>query len=112
VEISFQNHPETFQFREWQTVLYVSKELTLEIVLRRQTPLAGNPITESLKQPQAALDRLLPAIARTASLCRSVARPTDYRFDKHFPIPWMICGPLTLNHWLRTQAMLGYKGGV
>ena len=83
-----------------------------EIIRRRKTPLGGNPIAELLKQPQAAwIDSFQPS----PELLHYVDRSRVPRITGLTNIPphaWMHLRPLTLNHWLRTQAMLGYKGGV
>lgn len=80
-----------------------------EIVRRRKTPLAGNPLAELLKQPQAGwidsfepLPELLHYVDR--SRLPRITGSTNVSGE-----PWVHLRPLTLNHWLRTQAMLGYK---
>jgi asparagine synthase (glutamine-hydrolysing) len=83
-----------------------------EIIRRRKTPLAGNPVAELLKQPQAAwIDSFQPSPELLHYVDRSrvprITGPTNIS-----PEAWLHLRPLTLNHWLRTPPMLGYKGPI
>ncbi len=83
-----------------------------EIIRRRKTPLAGNPITELLKQRQAAwIDSFepMPELSRYVDRSR-VPRVTGSK--NVVPDTWVHLRPLTLNRWLRTKGTLGYKGAI
>lgn len=83
-----------------------------EIVRRRKTPLAGNPIAELLKQPQAAwIDSFEPS-PKLLHYVDPSRIPRLVGKEKFSPETWVHLRPLSLNHWLRTQAMLGYKGRI
>ncbi|HEX4784355.1 MAG TPA: asparagine synthase-related protein [Candidatus Sulfotelmatobacter sp.] len=83
-----------------------------EIIRRRKTPLAGNPVAELLRQPQSAwIDSFEP----TPQLLYYVDRARVPRLTgkKHSSSEaWVHLRPLTLNHWLREQVMLGYKSSI
>jgi len=83
-----------------------------EIIRRRKTPLAGNPVAELLWQPQSAwidsfqpIPELLYYVDRTR-----VPRLTGRQHS--CSEAWVHLRPLTLNHWLREQVMLGYKSSI
>jgi asparagine synthase (glutamine-hydrolysing) len=81
-----------------------------EIIRRRKTPLAGNPLAELLRQPQAAwIDSFEPTPELLYYVDRSRVPRITGRTNVS-PDPWLHLRPLTLNHWLRTQPILGYKG--
>lgn len=81
-----------------------------EIIRRRKTPLAGDPVTELLKQPQAAwIDSFEPTPELLFYVDRDRIPPLTGK-QNNCSDKWIHLRPLTLNHWLRTQAMLGYKG--
>ncbi len=81
-----------------------------EVLKRPKTALAGDPVMELLKRPQSAwIDALQPApeLLRYVTLSQipPLAGKPDLAAD-----PWANLRALTLNHWLRTQAGVGYKG--
>lgn len=82
-----------------------------EIIRRRKTPLAGNPLVELLKQPQAAwIDTFQPSPELLYYVDRARIPPLTGKHSSSEA--WLHLRPMTLNHWLRTQAMLGYKGPI
>jgi asparagine synthase (glutamine-hydrolysing) len=81
-----------------------------EVLKRPKTALAGDPVKELLKQPQSAwVDTFQP----TPELLRYVtpSRIPPIAGKPHLSAdPWANLRASTLNHWLRTQAGVGYKG--
>jgi asparagine synthase (glutamine-hydrolysing) len=85
--------------------------LPLEVLRRRKTPLAGDPVVELLKQPQSSwIDSFDPAPellyyverSRIPSLAGKLNSVRD---------AWSNLRPLSLDHWLRLHASVEYKDG-
>jgi len=83
-----------------------------EVLRRRKTPLAGDPVVELLKQPQSGW---IDSFQRTPELLHYV---TSSRIPPMTEKPnssaeaWVNLRPLNLDHWLRMRATVGYKGRV
>jgi asparagine synthase (glutamine-hydrolysing) len=84
--------------------------LPREILRRRKTPLAGDPVAELLKHPQTWVDSFRP----TPELLHYVT-PSRIPLVAAVSLsaqPWVDLRPLSLNHWLRMQAGVGYNERV
>lgn len=81
-----------------------------EVLRRPKTALAGDPVTELLKQPQSGwIDSFRPAPQLLHYVTPSCIPPIAGQRNLS-PTPWIHLRPLTLDHWLRTQAGVRYKG--
>jgi len=83
-----------------------------EVLRRRKTALAGDPVVELLKQPQSGW---IDSFQSTPELLHYVSRsripPMAGKVNSSTDA-WSNLRPLSLDHWLRMQAPVEYKGGL
>lgn len=80
------------------------------VLRRRKSPLAGDPVSELLKRHEY---RWIDSFQPTAELFRYVIPsriPPLAGRQNSYEQAWLDLRPLQLNHWLRIEATVGYKG--
>lgn len=82
------------------------------VLRRRKTALAGDPVVELLKQSQSSwLDSFQPTPELLQYVTPSRISPIAGKPNPPMEA-WVSLRPLTLDHWLRMQATVEYKGRV
>jgi len=85
--------------------------LPLEVLRRRKTALAADPVVELLKQPQSGwIDCFQPTPELLHYVRRSRIPPMAGKLNFSTDA-WSNLRPLSLDHWLRMQATVEYKDG-
>jgi asparagine synthase (glutamine-hydrolysing) len=84
--------------------------LPSDVLRRPKTALAGDPLTELLMQPHSGwVDSFQPTSELLHYVTPSRIPPVAGK-RKSSTNAWVNLRPLTLDHWLRMQARVGYKG--